>query len=84
MDDQQRKAANLNRKSIIVRFAAALRQKARGAVLFEVVQQAEHLTPPQTDQCTSIGDAEPARLNAHHNLKRLNSCLLIGRTMRLS
>jgi hypothetical protein len=39
---------------MITRFAAALREHAGGAILFEVTQQAKHLAPAQADQRTRI------------------------------
>jgi hypothetical protein len=61
--DRQRQRADFGRQSMIARFATALREQARGAVPFEITQEAEHLTPTQIQQRAGIGDAEPTRLN---------------------
>jgi hypothetical protein len=62
--ERQREAAHVARKPMIARFAAAVRQQARGAVLFEATQQTKHLTPMQTDQHAGILNPQAPRLNA--------------------
>jgi hypothetical protein len=42
------------------RVATTLGQQAGGAILFDVTEQAEYLTPVQAHQRTGIGDPQPA------------------------
>src|SRR3954469_23847327 len=54
---------------MIAGFAPALRQQARGTVLFKVAQQAEYLPPLQADQRAGIGNPKPPRLNLQQHVK---------------
>src|ERR1700722_14981330 len=58
--DRHRQRANLSRKPMIAGPTTTLGQQAGGAILFEVAQQAEYLTPAKAGQGTGISDPQPA------------------------